>query len=131
MLLKPSNGQRYGCVAKGISDRVCQVYHEKSADDRQNIERILRGTLLFRDLAQEHLTAVVDAMERREFNAGDQPITQGDEGDVFYVVQSGDFTFIKDGKEVGKVGANGSFGELALMYSQPRAATVWGGGIIL
>lgn len=54
--------------------------------------------------------------------------------DYFYVVQQGSFEFIKaDDKQnlnqaasntVGTVAAGGSFGELALLYFAPRAATV-------
>lgn len=63
-------------------------------------------------------------------------MTQGDAGDYFYVVEKGSFdVYVNDsgalqpgpdgmGKKVGSVQAGGSFGELALMYNAPRAATV-------
>ena len=61
-------------------------------------------------------------------------IHQGDVGDFFYVVEKGGFDFyIKKpgvetnnglGDKVGTVGPGGSFGELALMYNAPRAASV-------
>jgi cAMP-dependent protein kinase regulator len=60
-------------------------------------------------------------------------IHQGDVGDFFYVVEEGSFDFYirKSGSDttalgerVGGVGAGGSFGELALMYNAPRAASV-------
>ena len=64
-------------------------------------------------------------------------IHQGDVGDFFYVVEEGGFDFyIRKqggggvgekpglGDRVGGVGAGGSFGELALMYNAPRAASV-------
>jgi cAMP-dependent protein kinase regulator len=63
-------------------------------------------------------------------------ITQGDPGDYFYVVESGSFdVFVNPsgslqpgadgmGQNVGNIKAGGSFGELALMYNAPRAATV-------
>ena len=79
---------------------------------------------------------------------GDVIIRQGDNGDFFYVVDAGSCEIFVDG--VGKVrsspslvlqqhhqpntvslspqvldvGPGGSFGELALMYNAPRAATV-------
>jgi cAMP-dependent protein kinase regulator len=54
-------------------------------------------------------------------------IQQGAEGDNFYVVDEGLFDiFVKD-KKVVEVGPGGSFGELALMYNTPRAATVKAG----
>lgn len=63
-------------------------------------------------------------------------ITQGDAGDYFYVVEKGSFEVYVNGKgalqpgldgagnKVGIIEAGGSFGELALMYNAPRAATV-------
>ena len=52
----------------------------------------------------------------------------GDRGDNLYIVESGSFDiFVKDGNKQRKVAHRGdgtAFGELALMYNAPRAATV-------
>jgi CRP-like cAMP-binding protein len=48
----------------------------------------------------------------------------GEDGDFFYMVDTGGFEVLVDGKTVGTIGAGGSFGELALMYNAPRAATI-------
>jgi len=65
------------------------------------------------------------------FVIGDTIIREGDDGDYFYVISSGlyDIYVNKDGngdKKVNTLENEGSFGELALMYSQPRSATVKG-----
>jgi cAMP-dependent protein kinase regulator len=70
--------------------------------------------------------------EKRIPKEGVVVIRQGDVGDFFYVVEEGSFDFyIKSpkstsalGDKVGSVGPGGSFGELALMYNAPRAASV-------
>jgi cAMP-dependent protein kinase regulator len=70
--------------------------------------------------------------EKRIPNSGITVIHQGDVGDYFYVVEEGKFEFyIRNtntknelGDKVGEVGPGGSFGELALMYNAPRAASV-------
>ena len=63
-----------------------------------------------------------------EHKAGDTIIQQGDEGDNFYVVSSGVCkVFVGSRDETGLVmtcATGDSFGELALMYNVPRAATV-------
>lgn len=63
--------------------------------------------------------------------SGDLIIQQGDDGDYFYVIGSGDYdiyinTDSGNEKKVNSFNGEGSFGELALMYSQPRTATVKG-----
>ena len=54
-------------------------------------------------------------------------INEGEKGDNFYIVQTGEFAvFLKKlpGKCVKTYSAGESFGELALLYNSPRAATV-------
>lgn len=50
-------------------------------------------------------------------------IRQGDLGDYFYIVQKGHVEFERDGEIVGNCTAGGVFGELALLYDCPRAAS--------
>ncbi|KRX76254.1 cAMP-dependent protein kinase regulatory subunit [Trichinella sp. T6] len=57
-------------------------------------------------------------------NAGEVIIQQGDEGDNFYVIDSGEVEVFVNNKSVTTIKESGSFGELALIYGTPRAATV-------
>lgn len=65
-------------------------------------------------------------LQRQTFQAGDRIFREGEEGNIAYVVQSGEVEIYKeiDGKEVvlGKVGQGGIFGEMALIDSKPRMA---------
>ena len=49
---------------------------------------------------------------------------QGDEGDNFYVIDQGEVEIFVNGELATTIGEGGSFGELALIYGTPRAATV-------
>jgi len=75
---------------------------------------------------------VLDAMFERKTEADEHIIDQGDDGDNFYVIDRGIFDiYVKiDGadKKVGAYNNKGSFGELALMYNTPRAATIVSSG---
>jgi CRP-like cAMP-binding protein len=64
-------------------------------------------------------------MFEKRVHAGEEVMTQGADGDNFYVVESGRFEAVKDSHGVVCVyDGRGTFGELALMYNCPRAATV-------
>ncbi len=51
-------------------------------------------------------------------------VFQGQSGDYFYIIDSGKFTVIVDGRPVAQLSKGHSFGELALLYNSPRQATV-------
>merc|ERR550534_1272974 len=55
---------------------------------------------------------------------GEIIIQQGDEGDNFYIIDQGEVEIYVGGEKVLSIGEGGSFGELALIYGTPRAATV-------
>lgn len=101
----------------------------KSDEAKQRIELATKTNLLFRNLDHEQHQDVCNAMFERQVKEGDVIIQQGDEGDNFYVVDQGIFdVFVakpgEESKKVTTIGERGSFGELALLYNAPRAATV-------
>jgi CRP-like cAMP-binding protein len=91
---------------------------------------VVQSNILFSSYASEEQNAIVDAFERKSFPAGVYIIKQGESGDHFYVVQSGNLEIYvkdKDGynpKFVNYLGPGAGFGELALMYNTPRAASI-------
>jgi MFS family permease len=56
--------------------------------------------------------------------AGTTIIRTGDAGDCFYVVAAGLVEVVVHGSEVTTIGPGGFFGEIALLYDQPRMADV-------
>ena len=59
-----------------------------------------------------------------DVKANEDVIVQGDVGDKFYVMNGGKVQVIIDGKQVAELTGQNSFGELALIYGTPRAATI-------
>lgn len=105
-----------------------KVVYPKSDDQRKRLHEATKNILLFRSLEPERLQNVVDAMFEKRVEQGEKVIIQGDDGDNFYVIDSGQYdVYVEvDGrhKKVGEYDGQGFFGELALMYNVPRAATV-------
>eukprot|EP01083_Nonionella_stella_P272495 924061_1 len=108
---------------------------DKSDEVKELIQHTLANILLFSSLSGEHLAEVAKCMWRREAKHGETIIRQGEQGDFFYLVETGKFNiFVQTPQESNPsaseatlvaVGESGSvFGELALMYESPRAATV-------
>ncbi len=111
--------------------------YPKTADQVNRLRDAVAHNFLFSHLDDDQTAQVLGALQERKLPTKDmRVITQGEEGDYFYVVEQGQFDIYvsKSGKvEPGadgmgnKVATNGpgtSFGELALMYNAPRAATV-------
>lgn len=83
---------------------------------------------MFMNLEEDDLKVVIDAMDERKVVAKETIITEGEPGEVLYVVESGESTCSKiiDGqsKVLKKFQPGDVFGELALLYNAPRAATI-------
>jgi len=51
-------------------------------------------------------------------------VTQGEEGNHYFVIVDGEFSVTKDGEIVNRLGPGQSFGEIALLRDVPRTSTV-------
>jgi len=104
------------------------VIHHKSDEQKQRLKEAVSDVFLLTNLEPEQLSQVLDAMSERKVKSEECVIKQGDDGDNFYVIDSGTYdVYIDDnGKNrlVTQYDNKGSFGELALMYNTPRTATV-------
>ena len=112
-------------------------YHAKTPEQLSRLRSAVSANFLFSHLDDDNAHVVLGALVEKPIPAKDiKVITQGDAGDYFYVVEKGTFDIYvnpaghvepgKDGmgNKVNSIGPGGSFGELALMYNAPRAATV-------
>ena len=96
----------------------------KTKEEIEFIQTSLQATFLFDDMNPKDLDAFVSAFEPTQVAKGVSIINQGEEGDYFYLIGDGEVSFHVDGVDVGNAQKGASFGELALLYSSPRAATV-------
>ncbi|KAL3924729.1 MAG: hypothetical protein SGILL_000872 [Bacillariaceae sp.] len=96
----------------------------KSQAEKQFIREALQSNFVFAALSERELRTIIDAFEAQDTKANETLIVQGDVGDYFYVLRKGTVRFEVNRKVVGHAGEGKSFGELALLYTSPRAASV-------
>lgn len=96
----------------------------KTEEEQAEIHRVILNNILFATLDEDQRNVIVGAMERRDYAPGDKIIKQGDMGDNFYLVSAGTCEIFVNGTKVLDVKPGMGFGELALLYDSPRAATV-------
>ncbi|KAH8086715.1 cAMP-dependent protein kinase [Aureococcus anophagefferens] len=82
------------------------------------------NSALFKDMEHDQRVDVMLAMDKMSVRAGQDLIRQGEPGNAFYVIEKGEFDIVIDGCRVTTFRRGGSFGEVALIREQPRAATV-------
>uniref|UniRef100_A0A8C7RSS4 cAMP-dependent protein kinase type I-alpha regulatory subunit n=1 Tax=Oncorhynchus mykiss TaxID=8022 RepID=A0A8C7RSS4_ONCMY len=88
------------------------------------LAKAIEKNVLFSHLDDNERSDIFDAMFSVTYIAGETIIMQGDEGDNFYVIDQGETDVYVNNEWVTNIGEGGSFGELALIYGTPRAATV-------
>jgi len=79
---------------------------------------------MFRPLQLTTLETLAGQMILRDAPAGSDVIRQGEHGDGFYIVEAGRLRTLIDGTAINELGPGDSFGEIALLHSTARTATV-------
>jgi len=85
---------------------------------------------MFASLEPAERDIVVDSMDEKKVKPGEWVIKQGEEGDNLYVIDAGQlecykqFTKDQEPKMLKVYQPGESFGELALLYNAPRAASI-------
>ncbi|EEQ97408.1 cAMP-dependent protein kinase regulatory subunit, putative [Perkinsus marinus ATCC 50983] len=123
------SAEAYGDWNKKRTDFVAPV-HPKSEEQAARIRSVLSQSFLFMSVDEKSLDVVIGAMVEKVIEPNQRVINQGDDGDVLYVVESGELDCYKKlpGEEEEKLvktcTEGDTFGELALLYNTPRAASV-------
>ncbi len=94
------------------------------ARDPMDLVFLLKGVSLFRDLSGEQLLPLTDIAQNVHVDAGDLVFAEGEPGDHLYVILDGEVEVLHAGERVAKLGQNECFGEMALLDSQKRSASI-------
>ena len=89
----------------------------------------IRANPLFSGLSREDIAKILGRLEEKSFSAGTTIVSQGDQGDSFYFIQSGAVQVILESgggrrESIAVLGPQDSFGEMALFSGEPRSATI-------
>jgi CRP-like cAMP-binding protein len=92
--------------------------------DLEHRIELLREVWLFSGCNEEEIERIAAMAEPRSVPAGTEVTREGEEGLEFFVAVEGDAVASVEGDEVGRIGAGGFFGEMALIDGGERVATV-------
>jgi len=106
-----------------------KISYPKSEEVKALIYDAIRPNALFENDQESELIDIIDLFQPINKKKGECIINEGDEGDKFYVVESGGLSIEKHigmGQimNCGTYSKGSAFGEIALMFDSPRAATI-------
>lgn len=126
LLLKSK--KRANVFNQGIGKEQRNSFHAKHIPKTKKQEQIIRSAVsenfIFASLNSNELDILVNAMSIIKVEAMQNVITEGKEGDYYYIIEQGEMTVYVGGREVGILNTGKGFGELALLHNTPRAATI-------
>jgi CRP/FNR family transcriptional regulator, cyclic AMP receptor protein len=84
----------------------------------------LQGLWLFSSLTSEELERVARWTDELEVPAGRELATEGSFAHEFFVIEDGTATVLKDGERIAELGPGDFFGEIGLLETERRTASV-------
>lgn len=105
------------------------IVKDSAAKKRQQYEEFLSKVEILKTVDPYERSQIGDALKTVKAKAGERIVKQGDEGDLFFMVEEGQLQALKQmqgqGEKVVMDYKPGDyFGELALLKNQPRAASI-------
>lgn len=85
---------------------------------------LLARVPLFAQCTPDEIAAIEAVAQEHAYDAGQIIVTQGTPGQAFYTVLAGRVEIIRDDRSLGAFGPGDFFGEMSLLDSAPRSATI-------
>ncbi|EAX98390.1 cyclic nucleotide-binding domain containing protein [Trichomonas vaginalis G3] len=116
----------HGSVKCWAIDQTTYLYLLKDVhyQRRQRCKEIITKVPLLAEIPDYQALLIAESLVSQDIPEKTTIIKQGEQGDKFYVILDGEADVIVNGKTVNHLKAGNYFGELALIYSSARAASV-------
>ncbi|KEP63576.1 UNVERIFIED_CONTAM: protein kinase G AGC kinase family member PKG [Hammondia hammondi] len=92
--------------------------------DFNNKRAIIRKMYIFRYLSDHQMTMLIKAFKTVRYMSGEYIIKEGERGTRFFIIKAGEVAILKNNKRLRTLGRHDYFGERALLYDEPRTASV-------
>ena len=83
----------------------------------------LKNISLFKETPTNKLVDIVKLMKKKIFKKDQIIFKEGEFGDILYMIKKGTVHILKDQKKIREYGQGVCFGEISLLYDEPRSAT--------
>ena len=106
------------------------IVKDSASKKRERYDNFLKSVKILQSMDAYERSKLPDALKSFEYSAGDYIIKEGEDGNIFYMIVSGEAIATKTiepgqpAKEVMSYKVGDYFGELALLKNEPRAANV-------
>nr|QOJ79822.1 PKG Yellow cGMP biosensor [synthetic construct] len=111
-------------TAAGITLGMDELYKRMHSIDYNNKKSIIKKMYIFRYLTDKQCNLLIEAFRTTRYEEGDYIIQEGEVGSRFYIIKNGEVEIVKNKKRLRTLGKNDYFGERALLYDEPRTASV-------
>ncbi len=113
-----------------ITSILVRVGGSGEADDGSRARRLaqkreaLANMPLFSRLQERELLRIMEVAELLQYDPQEEVMREGDRGDQLFIVMDGQLQILRGEQVLSEVGPGEHFGEMALIRSMPRSATV-------
>lgn len=106
------------------------IVKDSAQKKREKYDEFLQKVKILKDMDQYERNKLADAIKEQWYKKGDYVITEGQEGDIFFLIMSGKAIATKTlqpgqpATQVNSYKEGDYFGERALLKNEPRAANI-------
>ncbi|KYK69920.1 protein kinase G AGC kinase family member PKG, partial [Toxoplasma gondii TgCatPRC2] len=115
-----TEGALWGVQRHTFRETLKQLSSRNFAENRQ----FLASVKFFEMLTEAQKNVITNALVVENFKPGQPIVKEGDAGDVLYILKSGKAKVSIGGREIRMLRKGDYFGERALLYKEPRSATI-------